>query len=132
MTYSYFGLLFGKGKVTLALLTALVTTGHAAVWSGVSNPTATRWVQAGIAQEGGQRFAYIEQRTPQHYSLAPYPAPASAVVHILSRGGRWRVTIDGHTSPWTWVPHGLRIACLEIFGDAHATAILDGAKIKSR
>ena len=130
MSYRYFGLLLGKAKVVLALLTAVVATGHAAVWSGASDPSATRWVQAGIAVEAGQRFAYIEERTPSSYSLVSFPAPAKANVHLSSRGGRWRVTLAGHSSDWIWVPHPQRIACLELLGDSHATVTIDGQHIR--
>lgn len=128
MTYSYFGLLFGKAKVALALLTAVVSTGHAAVWLGASDSHG-RWVQAGIATVGGERFAYIEINSRRGYSLQEFPTTTSARVHLVSRGGDWRVSIEGHTSRWVWLSRVDRIACLELYGPAHATALIDGRTV---
>jgi hypothetical protein len=130
VTYSYFGVLVGKAKATLALLSAVIATGHAAVWLGASSPDATRWTQAGIADVGSQRFAYVETNSPAGHSLVTLPAPARAAVRVFSRGGRYRVTIAGHASRWVWVPHASLIACLELYGDSHAVASINGRVVR--
>lgn len=115
--YSYFGLVIGKAKLALALLTvtALPSGSHVAVWLGASTPDARAWVQAGVEQTSGQTepSVYIEEHAMNgRYSLTLYPGTAGRV-RLQERFGRYRVTIGGHQSRWVWVPHATRIACME-------------------
>jgi hypothetical protein len=121
MAHHYYGIIFGKMKVTLALLHAsLALTGsQASVWLGASNHSATRWVQAGIEIQSGNHhpFVYIEVERNGRTSLRRWSVPWSHVsrVHLHRFGDWWQVTIGGHSSPWVRVPDAKSIATLETY-----------------
>ena len=109
----------------VSLLSVTGVTGHAAIWDGASNPQVTRWVQAGIELtpdvDNGQKMAYIEAaRGDVPFLFTSWPASARERVHLVTRDGRYQVRIDGHSSPWVWIPHAKTMVVKEILGPGTA------------
>ena len=137
--YRYFGLLVGKVKAVLALMSVtLAPSSHAAVWLGASSPNAHTWVQAGVEQTYGdqQPYAYIEiGRRGRQVSLREWPAGLNTHVHVrlVHRGARWRVLILGHRSRFVYVPHATTVTTLETHGDTPVSVVayIDGRLVSS-
>lgn len=138
--YRYFGVLIGKVKAVVALVSVILlpTHSHAAVWLGASSPNAHRWVQAGIEQQTGDAhpYAYIEiGRQGRQVSLWEWPVSPSdhLRVRLFHRGSRWRVVIGGHSSRFVYVPHASTITTLETQGDlpVAVVAYIDGRLVSS-
>lgn len=133
-SYHYFGLILGKAKAVLALVSVCCMThgAHAAVWLGASSPNSRTWVQAGIEQEADDAhpYAYIEiGKHGVQVSLDEWPARLGERLHVrlFHHGARWRVRIGRHRSRWVHVPHAQEITALETLGDGFpVVAFIDG------
>ena len=133
-SYHYFGIVVGKAKAVIALVSVCCLTqhAHAAVWLGASTPDARTWVQAGIVQEDGdgRPYAYIEIGAHgRQVSIGEWPARLGERLHVrlFHHDERWRVRIGRHTSRWVHVPHAQEITALETLGSGFpAGAYIDG------
>lgn len=129
---AYVGLHWG---CRLALALALLWhTGTAAVWVGAQTPNRSVWVQAGVGATGGQTFIYVERKTrlESHptQQFAPWPLGLVAHARLEHRGRLWRAQIGSLRTRWLAIPDAVHARTLELHGDAHAGATVDGQVIK--
>lgn len=136
LSYRYYGAQIGKLKYVVQLNSATITAGHAAIWGGVQNANATRWVQAGVEdQDATGPHLYIETRNGSwsNYSIRLWPASFGerVVVKLIRVNNRWHVTIAGKRSRGLYFSRPIRLGTLEIMNQATAIAHLNGHKIIS-
>ena len=116
-----------KLALSLSLLWAHAPNGHTAAWIGAQTPSASRWVQAGIADENGSVFLYVEWNRPKGYGINTFPwqlgKPEGAV--LQRRGFMWRAGIDSHWTPWLYFRSPARCSTLELFNGSHGVALID-------
>jgi hypothetical protein len=148
--FAYFGvrrirsiLVVGVGVAACTVVLVSAVTGgssHVAVWMGVSTDDAQNWLQAGVEKTAGGHVAeYIEVgRHGRQVSLNEWPTSFGhrARIRLLHRNARrlWRISIDGHTSKWTWIPggHVNTLALLERYRDGGTSggiAVINGHKV---
>jgi len=151
MLYHYFGIVFGRVKRVVALVSASLgeAGAHAAVWSGCNADGNTSWVQGGIFLDdinASVPSAYIEQKgpdVPDGYSLLSWPMSKYGikVTVVLKRNPlhsrQWRVVITytdegvAHKfqSQWVKVPHPTFDADLELLGPSQAVCTINGKQV---
>lgn len=134
--YRYFGIQTNKPRYVVRLDTAVIVSGHAAIWGGVQNGSATRWVQAGVEdQDSTGPHIYIEMRNGSwtNYSIKLWPATFGerVVVNLIDIKNHWHVAVNGHRSKGLYFREPIRLGTLEIWNQATATAHLNGRKIIS-
>lgn len=129
-SYRYFGTRQGQRSVRLSLNSAtLVSQGsHVAAWLGASTPSASAWVQGGVADEGAGPELYIEFKRPHGlgYGLVMWHTSFGQRVRIrlVEHLNRWHVIAGGHVSRSVLLEPSSRVSTLEVLGDAHGRATI--------
>jgi len=135
VTLHYSGTIQDRAQAVVTLETANVAGGHAAVWEGASNRTATRWVQAGVADVGGRVIAYVE--TQRGIDAIAWKFAIPLTVRVTHYRHRWTVTARSagrvllRRSLWFKKQPSV-LATLETTPGATAVALINGHRVRGR
>lgn len=139
--YRYFGLLFGRLRIRVALLEASFAgpNDHAAVWLGASSHDAREWIQAGIEVSTGDEhpFLYVERGSMGRqvaFERRPWEFGKPATVRLRrGQGKRWRASVEGLQSRRRGkiIARPSLIATLETLGDAKTVARIGRKQVSS-